>query len=117
MCGPGLIQAQVRLRLRSRLGSGSARLLSECCSTDEICSADICLEVQTFPGSDILFNWVRDIDHFSANDTMPLNVTALDTADIVSTLQVKWFIEPTDVCHTFCVSPHSIRKRRKLHEC
>ncbi len=69
--------------------------------------------MQSFPSSDILFNWVRDIDHFRANDTLPLNVTALDTADIVSKLQVRSFVQTRDVCLTFCSteSMETIRKR------
>ena len=43
--------------------------------------------VQTWPSS-VVLNWVRAIRHFSDNDTTPLNVTTVNTADIVSTLRV-----------------------------
>ncbi len=47
----------------------------------------ICL-LQSWP-SDVVLNWVRAIDRFTAGDTTPLNVTNIDTAEIISTLQAR----------------------------
>ncbi len=57
--------------------------------------------MQSFPNSDVILNWVRDIDHFAANDTLPLNVTVVDTADIVSTLRVRPVFPSAGVCSTY----------------
>ena len=47
----------------------------------------LCVALQTWPSS-VVLNWVRAIRHFAANDTAPLNVTTVNTADIKSTLRV-----------------------------
>ena len=68
--------------------------------------------MQSWPSSDVLFNWIRTIDHFAANDTQPLNVTAIDTADIVSTLQVVPVASPI-VCDLFC---STAQRAKETHE-
>ena len=71
--------------------------------------------MQSFASSDVIFNWVRDIDHFAANDTLPLNVTVIDTADIVSTLQVRPVFPSAGVCSTLSSAANVQRKCTRLH--